>query len=116
MALLALQTVKRVGAAPTFAAATGGGDTCPCGANVWIEVKNTSGGNITVTVATNPAAAAFPDVPLAAETFVVPLTTGDILYGPLNPQLFADPTDGLCHITYSGVTNLTIGAFQLSAP
>jgi hypothetical protein len=116
MATLTVQSVSRVGAAPTFAAATGGGDAAPVGANNWIEVKNTSGAPITVTVATTAAGAPFAGTALAVESFSVPATTGDILYGPLNPQLFADPTTGMATITYSGVTNLTIGCFSLSQP
>jgi hypothetical protein len=115
MALLTVQQVSRVGAAPTFAAATGGGDTCPTGNNVWIEVKNTSGTSTTVTLATNAGAAPFPGVPFAAETFVVPITTGDMIYGPILPQLFNDATDGLLHITYSQVSGITIAVFQMAA-
>jgi hypothetical protein len=114
MATLALQKVSRLGAAPTFAACTAGGDACPVGANVWLEVKNTGGTQCVVTLACpNPV---YPDTVITAETFTVPITTGDIIYGPINPQLFADPTTGLCTITYSQVVSCTIGAFQLSQP
>ena len=112
MATLTVQQVTRVGAAPTFAACTGGGDACPVSASTYIEVKNTSGAPITVTLAVT--AAAPPGLTYATESFSVPATTGDILYGPILPQLFADPTTGMCTITYSGVTNLTIGAFNLA--
>jgi hypothetical protein len=37
-----------------------------------------------------------------------------MLYGPLTPQLFADPVTGLATITYSGVTGGSIGVFTLS--
>jgi hypothetical protein len=114
MAALTVQQVTRVGAAPTFAAATGGGDTCPCGDNVWIEVKNTSGTSTTVTLATAPGGLAFAGTALAAETFVVPITTGDMIYGPILPQLFADVTDGQLHITYSQVSGITIAVFQMA--
>lgn len=114
MATLTVQQITRVGAAPTFAAATGGGDACPVGTNIYIEVKNGSGSPITVTLATIAGAAPFAGTALAAESFSVPATTGDIVYGPIHPLLFADPTTGMCTITYSAVTSLTIGAFQLA--
>jgi hypothetical protein len=114
MATLIAQTVSRVGAAPTYAAMTGGGDAAPVGDRTYLHCKCTGGTPITVTVATNAAAAPFSGTALAAETFVVPATTGDMLYGPLTPQLFADPVTGLATITYTGVTGGTIGVFTLS--
>jgi hypothetical protein len=114
MALLTTQQVTRVGAAPTFAAAAGGGDTANCGANTWIEVKNTSGTSTTVTLALNAAANLYAGTAFAAETFVVPITTGDMIYGPILQQLFADPTDGLLHITYSQVTGITVAVFNMA--
>lgn len=116
MATLTVQSIARVGAAPTFAACTGGGDACPVGQNTFIEVKNTGGTSCVVTIATNPSAAPFPGTALAAETFTVPITTGDFMYGPLNPLLFADPTTGMAVITYSQVVSCTIGAFNVSQP
>lgn len=114
MATLAVQQVTRVGAAPTYAAATGGGDACPCGNNIWVQYKNTSGSPITVTFAIVASAIPYPGIAFATESISVPATTGDMVYGPILPQLFQDPTTGMCTITYSGVTNLTVGAFQLA--
>lgn len=116
MATITVQSVSRVGAAPTYTAAAGGGDAVPVDGRTYIQLKCTGGTPITVTVATNPAAAPWAGTALAAETFVVPATTGDMVYGPLAPGLFADPTTGMATITYSGVTGLTIGAFNLSNP
>lgn len=115
MATLTVQTISRAGVAPTYAAMTGGGDACPVSDRTYLHCKCTGGTPITVTVATNPGGAPFAGTALAAETFVVPATTGDMLYGPLTPQLFADVTTGLATITYSGVTGGTIGAFNLPA-
>ena len=113
MATLAVQQVTRVGAAPTYAAATAGGDACPVGNNIYLQFKCTGGTPVTVTFATNPSAVPYPGIAFAAETISVPATTGDMVYGPIMPQLFADATTGMCTITYSGVTGLTVGAFQL---
>jgi hypothetical protein len=112
MATLTRQAISLVGAAPTYAAMTGGGDAAPVGDRTYLQCKCTGGTPITVTVATNAAAVPFPGTALAAESFVVPATTGDMLYGPLTPQLFADPVTGLATITYSGVTGGTIGVFS----
>ena len=116
MATLTVQQVTRTGTAPTFAACTAGGDACPVGANTYIEVKNTGGTSCVVTIATAAAAVPYPGTALAAETFTVPITTGDMTYGPINPALFADPTTGMATITYSQVVNCTIGAFNVSQP
>jgi hypothetical protein len=114
MATLTVQSISRVGAAPTYAAMTAGGDAAPVGDRTYIHCKCSGGTPITVTVATNAAAAPFAGTALAAETFSVPATTGDMLYGPLTPQLFADAVTGMATITYSGVTGGTIGVFNLS--
>jgi hypothetical protein len=116
MATLTVQQIARVGAAPTFAACSGGGDACPVGTNTFIEVKNTGGTVCIVTIATAASAAPFSGTTLAAETFTVPITTGDFMYGPINPQLFADPVTGMATISYSQVTSCTIGAFNLTQP
>ncbi len=112
MATLARQQIIQTGITPTFAAATGGGDKVQPGSTTFIEVKNGSGAPITVTVddtlSVGPggASAFTPDLVVS-----IPATTGDKMIGPLNPERFAAVADGLCPITYSGVTSLTIGAF-----
>jgi hypothetical protein len=37
-------------------------------------------------------------------------------FGPIDAQTFMDPTTGLCTITYSGVTSVTVAAVQLTQP
>jgi hypothetical protein len=114
MATLTVQQITRVGAAPTFAACTAGGDACPVGDNIHIEVKNTGGTVCIVTLAIPAGVTPYPGTAFAAETFTVPITTGDFQYGPILPQLFMDPVTGLCTITYSQVASCTIAAFQLA--
>jgi hypothetical protein len=36
--------------------------------------------------------------------------------GPVIAPLYQDPTTGLCTITYSGVTSVTVAAVQLAQP
>ena len=112
MATLTKQQITPAGIAPSFVAAAGGGDKHVPGDGSFIEVKNGSGSPITVTIddpnSIAPAGAATfnPDLSVS-----VPATTGDRMIGPLGAR-FANPADGLCAITYSAVTSLTIGSFQ----
>src|SRR5678816_1363955 len=116
MATLATQTVNRAGLSQTLSAAAGGGDACACGSGMFIRAKNASGGNITLTIAIPAGASGYPNAAYTSTAVVIPLTTGDVLIGPLPAALYADPTTGLATITYSGVTSLTVGAFNLAQP
>ncbi len=110
MALLATQSITRAGLAPSYAAAAGGGDTFTPGPNVFLQVKNASGGAITVTVVT-PRTDSLGNA-VADNTISVPATTGDRMIGPLPYEHYADPSTGVGNISYSGVTSLTIGVFS----
>ncbi len=111
MALLASQKVVRTGLTPTYAAATGGGDTFTPGQNLFLHVKNASGGAITVTVVT-PATTSG----LGIDDLVVSVaaTTGDRMIGLLTGSLTAAAATGLGSITYSGVTSLTVAIIDAS--
>lgn len=109
MALLATQSIVRAGLAPSYAAAAGGGDTFTPGSNVFLHVKNASGGAITVTIVT-PRTDVYGNA-IADNTVSVPATTGDRMIGPFPYEGYADPATGVGNITYSGVTSLTIGCF-----
>jgi hypothetical protein len=37
-------------------------------------------------------------------------------FGPIDGVTFTDPTTGLCTITYSAVTSVTVAAVQLAQP
>ena len=114
MALLATQSVTRAGLAPAYAAAAGGGDTFAPDRNSFLQVKNGSGGAITVTIVT-PRTDAVGN-PVADNTISVPATTGDRMIGPFPAEIYGDPTTGLVNVTYSGTTSLTVGVFNLSQP
>ncbi len=111
MALLATQPIVRAGLAPSYAAAAGGGDTFTPNDKTFLQVKNASGGAITVTIVTPRTDSAGNAV--ADNTISVPATTGDRMIGPFPADVYADPTTGVANITYSGVTSLTIGAFSV---
>jgi hypothetical protein len=106
MAALTPQVVSIAGTAPTYAAASAGGDTVPAGERTWIHVKNAGGSPITVTVTTpgTVSGLAIADVSVS-----VPATTGERLIGPLPSNLFGDQVA----VSYSGVTTVTIAALQI---
>lgn len=114
MAALATQSIRRSGLSPSYAAATGGGDTCVPGANTFLHVKNGSGGALTVTL----AAKAVPLTDMTIGNLAVAIPGGqERMIGPVRPEVFGDPSAaGVAAITYSGVTSLTIGVFDLSQP
>lgn len=102
MALLALQDANN-GLDLAFAAAAGGGDTIPQGAEsggwalpVVLVVKNGGAGAITVTVAGLPAGVSIA----AGGTGIFPVVGG--IYGVARA------------ITYSGVTSVTVAAARLT--
>lgn len=110
MALLATQSVTyNPGAAPTFAAASGGGDTFTPASNQFLVIENAGGASITVTVATPGTTRGLA---IADQSFTV--TNGQRRYARISPaDMYADPTTGLGNITYSGVTSVTVGVFQV---
>lgn len=112
MALLATQSIVRAGLAPAYAAASGGGDQFTPDARTYLQVKNASAGAITVTIVT-PRNDAYGNA-IADNTVSVPATTGDRLIGPFPADAYADPATGLANVTYSGVTSLTVGCFQVT--
>lgn len=113
MALLATQSITRLGLVPAYAAAAGGGDTFAPGSQVFLHVKNGSGGSITVTVVTprtDPLGNA------VADNAVAVAAGAEKMIGPFPSEFYGDPTTGVASITYSAATSVTIGAFALSQP
>ena len=114
MATLTVQDVTRLGVATTYAACTSGGDKFLPSENTFIQVKNASGGALTVTVAAAKVPA--PNLTITFAAVSIPATTGDKMIGPFPADVFAAAADGLAAITYSGVTSLTIAAIKLTQP
>lgn len=96
----------------TLAAATSGGDAIPPGPDVYLRVVNGSGASVTVTAMTAGANAG------PSGTFLAPLplgavaASGDRLFGPFPAGVFADPSDGLVHVTYSASASVTVGVYR----
>jgi hypothetical protein len=105
MAALLLQVLVPGGSESTLAAAAGGGDTCPAGAGVFLEVDN--GGETPVTVT---LAAQYSTYGLDLENLAVAVPAGERWKIPV-PRLFAK-ADGSADITYSSATDVTVGAFK----
>jgi len=109
MATLTAQRIIRAGLDPAYAAAAGGGDDFQPGPDVFVHIKNASGGSITATFVTPREVEG-----LAVADLAVAIPAGDErMVGPFDAATYADPSTGLCPITYSGVTSLTVGVFRL---
>ena len=106
MATLATQNVVSAGLAPTYAAASAGGDKVSPGATTFVHVKNASAGALTVTLVT---AATFNGYAVADLAVSIP-AAGERMIGPLTADVFRNSADGLVDVTYSGVTSLTIAS------
>jgi hypothetical protein len=108
MAVLATQTIGITGVAPSFTAASGGGDSAAPGDTHYLHVKNGGGSSVTVTVVVpgTEYGQARADVPVAVPA------AGERLIGPLSPEL-RNPSTNKVDITYSGVTTVTVGVFAI---
>jgi hypothetical protein len=106
MAVIAPQVVQVAGTAPTYAAASAGGDTVAAGDRTWIHVKNGSGSPVTVTIVTPGTVAGLA---IADITVSVPATTGEKLIGPLTASLVGDPAQ----ISYSASATVTVAALSI---
>ena len=115
MATLTAQTITRAGIAESLTAAAGGGDAAPCGADYALKVNNAAASTMTVTIAIPSGASGFPNAAYSNTAVVVPNASHRWI-GPLNPQLYQDPTTGLATITYSTSTSVTVGVFNLQEP
>lgn len=108
MAILAPQQIPVTGLTPSFAAASGGGDSCNPDDRVFLRVKNASGSPINVTILVPGTTYGQPNPdPVVA----VPATTGDVLIDL--PGALADPATGLVSWTYSAVTSVTVALVRV---
>lgn len=115
MATLTTQVVNRAGAVITPVSAAGGGDAMACGSGMMLEVVNGSGGSITVTFAIPSGASGYPNAGYTSTAVAVANGVTKWI-GPIIAPLYMDPTTGLCTITYSSATSVTVAAVQLSQP
>lgn len=109
MALLSTQAASPSGTAPTYAAASAGGDTFAPGDDVMLHVKNASTAAITVTVAspTPCSQGATHDLSVSVPA------SGERLIGPFPAQRFANATTGLVGVTYSAAASVTVAVIRV---
>lgn len=109
MATLATQVVPNAGLQATYAtAAVAGGDKCATGDGVFLHVRNGAGAPITVTLATPGTVDS-----LAVADRAVVVTNALEKFIPV-PDLYRDPADGLCAITYSSPTSVTVAVLRVA--
>ncbi len=115
MATLASQQVKRLGSGltPAYVAATVSGDDFVPDRFTFLHVKNGAGSSMTVTVITQPTDALGN---IIADNIITVPATAEKFIGPFPYTTYADAATGLASITYSSVTTVTIGCFQLIQP
>lgn len=106
MALIPEHNISVEGLPPSFLPAASG-DTAKVGEGRKLEVRN-AGSEMTVTIAVPgnlETGVAYPD-----KVYTVPATTGEKRIPLL--KIYADPTDGLAHISYSSTTSVTRAAVR----
>lgn len=105
MALVAAQQIQIAGTAPTYNAASGGGDTVAASDRTHVHVKNGSGSSITLTITTPGTVAGLA---IADATITVPAGAERIV-GPLTSALFGDPVQ----LAWSSATSVTFAALTI---
>lgn len=113
MAQLNNQLVRRSGLNPSFVAPSAA-DTFAPGAKTFYYAK--TGTTATTYTFAIPAGKGVDYTDIAVTNLVVgPITSQDRIIGPFPPDVFADNTDGLVHVTTSNQTGVTVGVFDLSS-
>jgi len=108
MAALPTQVLVPGGSASVLAAAAGGGDTATPGDGVFLEVFNADDSAATVTLVTPGTV---DGLAIADRPFTVP--AGERWKIPLGRRYAGG--DGQASITYSKVTDLTVGVFKVAS-
>lgn len=114
MALLSTQTPTQAGGLllPTFSAANAS-DTFVPDDRTFLYCKNTNAATRTITL-TTPATSR--GLAIADPVNTIGATTGELVFGPLPADLYADPTTGFCTVTPSATAGVTYAVIRLPAP
>lgn len=102
MATYSVQGIPHTGLVATYNTAAGGGDKVPTGSNVFLDFRNGHSTTQSVTLVTPGTV----DSLAVSDRTVAVVAGGQGTKIPV-PDLYRDPADGLCSLTYSGVTSLT---------
>lgn len=108
MATVATQQIVSGGLAPSYSAASGGGDEFTPGDSVFLHVKNGSGSGVTVTVVT-PGTVVGQAIGDVTNTVAA---GGDEFMGPFPAQHFA-AADGKADVTWSATTSITFAVLKV---
>ncbi len=114
MATLTTQSINRLSAGTTIipVAATGTGDAMACGPDMMLWVVNAGANSSTVTL--NIPAARVWETGVTLVSPAISVQSGQTrAIGAVDAGTFADPTTGLCSITYSQGT-ISVAAVQLT--
>lgn len=109
MAKLATQQISTTGLAPTYTAASAGGDTFANNGTTMVHVKNGGTAAVTVTIDSIEKCSHGFDHDLV----VTVAANGEQLIGPLDASRFNNKATGLVSMTYSGVTTVTVAVLQM---
>lgn len=107
MATITPADVTTAGVVPTYASATSGGDQFSNDGKTMIHVK-ASGAPVTVTISSQVPC----NQGVTHNTAVVIASTSEQMIGPFDTNRYSSGT-GFTQLTYSQVTGVTIGVFQI---
>jgi hypothetical protein len=100
-------------AQPNTTAAIADGHKFVNGGNVWLEVANASGGDLTLTVQTQATYLGF-----AVADHTVTIATGTTkLVGPFSTSVFnvgSGADEGMTYVDYSTTTSVTVRCYKLT--
>ena len=104
----ATQAIVPGGTVVAYTAPNSDGDVVDCGGHAWVEVKNDSGGAITVTIETPVTYNGFA----VADNGPISVAAGTVKrVGPLRADLYARPLGGAdvgkAYVNYSAVASVT---------
>lgn len=114
MALLAPQTPTVAAGLllPTFSAANAS-DTFAPGNNILLYVKNSNAATRTITIITTPT---YRGLAIGDPVNTIGATTGELVFGPFPPELYADPTTQLVTVTPSATAGVSYAVIALAVP
>lgn len=108
MAVLTVQKITQAGIAPSFAAASAGGDEFANSGRTFLHVKNGGAGSINVTINSQKPC----DQGFDHDLVVAVPNGGERVIGPFEPGRFNNSSSRVA-VSYSGVTSVTVAALEV---
>jgi hypothetical protein len=108
---LTVQKLAATGITPEYTGSLSTGNTYKVRNNgrIYVHAKKTGAGACTATIET-PKTVGGLDID--DQEVTIAATTGDVMIGPFPPSIYND-SSGDVNITFSEVTDLVVGAFEL---